>query len=168
MAKSVRASVSKRNRANLRKKVFGPVVDARTERLAAKLQELASQPTPEHPEKATMELEVDETGMCAQDALLKRRQPESLSNYLFLQPRKPPPPTRVSLLPSGLLMLLFIGLIERSTNCDTAMDIDTKSTKTSSSKSGRVQKQHRNRRTRPSIVFQKPGSKNKKGGPKKK
>lgn len=73
MAKSVRASVSKRNRANLRKKVFGPVVDARTERLAAKLQELASQPKPEHPEKAAMELEVDETGMCSQDALFRNQ-----------------------------------------------------------------------------------------------
>jgi hypothetical protein len=62
MAKSVRASVSKRNRANLRKKVFGPVVDARTERLAAKLQELASQPRPEAPEKSKMDLE-DDSGM---------------------------------------------------------------------------------------------------------
>lgn len=62
MAKSVRASVSKRNRANLRKKVFGPVVDARTERLAAKLQELASQPKPEAPKKSEMELDSDEAG----------------------------------------------------------------------------------------------------------
>ncbi|KAJ5628372.1 hypothetical protein N7490_010600 [Penicillium lividum] len=50
MARSIRASVGKRNRATLRKKVFGPVVDARTERLAAKLQELASQPRPKAPE----------------------------------------------------------------------------------------------------------------------
>ncbi|CDM37643.1 hypothetical protein DTO013E5_7584 [Penicillium roqueforti] len=57
MAKSVRASVSKRNRANLRKKVFGPLVDARTERLAAKLQELASQPRPEAPVKSKMDLD---------------------------------------------------------------------------------------------------------------
>lgn len=63
MAKSIRASVSKRNRATLRKKVFGPVVDARTERLAAKLQELASQPRPKAPEKSKKELESDETGM---------------------------------------------------------------------------------------------------------
>ncbi|KAJ5966033.1 hypothetical protein N7481_012747 [Penicillium waksmanii] len=54
MAKSVRASVSKRNRANLRKSFFGPVVDARTERLATKLQELADQP---RPEKKAMEVE---------------------------------------------------------------------------------------------------------------
>lgn len=63
MAKSVRASVSKRNRANLRKKVFGPLVDARTERLAAKLQELASQPRPEAPVKSKMDLAEDEAGM---------------------------------------------------------------------------------------------------------
>lgn len=63
MAKSIRASVSKRNRATLRKKVFGPIVDARTERLAAKLQELASQPRPKAPEKSNKELESDETGM---------------------------------------------------------------------------------------------------------
>ncbi|KAJ5476007.1 hypothetical protein N7475_001736 [Penicillium sp. IBT 31633x] len=60
MAKSVRASVSKRNRANLRKKVFGPVVDARTERLAAKLQELASQPRPDPPQKLNKNLAEDE------------------------------------------------------------------------------------------------------------
>ncbi|KAJ5936459.1 hypothetical protein N7454_005094 [Penicillium verhagenii] len=59
MAKSIRASVGKRNRATLRKKVFGPVVDARTERLAAKLQELASQPRPKNPEKSKSEMEVE-------------------------------------------------------------------------------------------------------------
>lgn len=46
MAKSVRASAQKRNKAKLRTTVFGPAVDARTERLSAKLQELASQPKP--------------------------------------------------------------------------------------------------------------------------
>ncbi|KAJ5921559.1 hypothetical protein N7466_009885 [Penicillium verhagenii] len=59
MAKSIRASVGKRNRATLRKKVFGPVVDARTERLAAKLQELASQPRPKNPEKTKTESEME-------------------------------------------------------------------------------------------------------------
>lgn len=44
MAKSVRSSTKKRNHAKLRSTVFGPVVDARTERLSAKLQELAAQP----------------------------------------------------------------------------------------------------------------------------
>ncbi|KAJ5313798.1 Aminoacyl-tRNA synthetase class Ic [Penicillium atrosanguineum] len=61
MAKSIRASVSKRNRANLRKKIAGPAVDARTERLAAKLQELASQPKPQAPVKSEMELGAGKT-----------------------------------------------------------------------------------------------------------
>ncbi|PWY64295.1 hypothetical protein BO70DRAFT_367002 [Aspergillus heteromorphus CBS 117.55] len=60
MAKSVRASVSKRNKAKLRATVFGPVVDARTERLSAKLQELASQPKPNE-EKSDMELDTTRT-----------------------------------------------------------------------------------------------------------
>jgi len=46
MAKSARASVTKRNNRNLRAKVFGPAHDARTERLSAKLQELAAKPRP--------------------------------------------------------------------------------------------------------------------------
>ncbi|KAJ5715044.1 uncharacterized protein N7483_012225 [Penicillium malachiteum] len=62
MARSIRASVGKRNRANLRKVFFGPVVDARTERLAAKLQEIASQPRPQV-EKSEMELEEDKNEM---------------------------------------------------------------------------------------------------------
>ncbi|KAJ6145192.1 hypothetical protein N7470_009087 [Penicillium chermesinum] len=67
MAKSVRASVSKRNRANLRKNVFGPVADARTERLAAKLQELASQPRPSQ-EKPTGEQSSEKAGEDANGA----------------------------------------------------------------------------------------------------
>lgn len=55
MAKSSRASVTKRNHANLRKKVFGPVVDARTERLAAKLQEIAAKPRPTREQSNTEE-----------------------------------------------------------------------------------------------------------------
>lgn len=57
MAKSVRASVSKRNSAKLRATVFGPADNARTARLSAKLQELASQPKP-----TDNEMKVD--GMC--------------------------------------------------------------------------------------------------------
>lgn len=82
MAKSVRASVSKRNRAALRKKVFGPIVDARTERLSAKLQELASQPKPEAPEKTKMDIEADETGMFAQNAFF----PLQRASLTFLFP----------------------------------------------------------------------------------
>ncbi|KAF7183161.1 hypothetical protein CNMCM7691_002996 [Aspergillus felis] len=60
MAKSVRASVSKRNRAKLRATVFGPAADARTERLSAKLKELASQPIMR--EHKTSSMELDPTG----------------------------------------------------------------------------------------------------------
>ena len=56
MAKSARASTRKRNNAKLRTKVFGPAIDARTERLSAKLQELANAPKPEEEKK----MEVDE------------------------------------------------------------------------------------------------------------
>ncbi|KAL2002637.1 hypothetical protein VTN02DRAFT_6307 [Thermoascus thermophilus] len=55
MAKGLRSSVRKRNKAKLRATVFGPAVDARTERLSAKLQELASQPRPKNSETTNME-----------------------------------------------------------------------------------------------------------------
>lgn len=42
MAKGLRSSVKKHNKALLRAKLFGPAADARTERLSAKLQELSS------------------------------------------------------------------------------------------------------------------------------
>lgn len=57
MAKSARASTTKRNNANLRKKVFGPAHDARTERLSARLQELAAAPKPES--EKPMEVDAD-------------------------------------------------------------------------------------------------------------
>lgn len=63
MAKSVRASVQKRNKAKLRSTVFGPAVDARTERLSAKLQELASQPKPSDQIKSKANMETTEMGM---------------------------------------------------------------------------------------------------------
>ncbi len=46
MAKSARASKIKSNNSKLKTRVFGPVETARTERLSAKLLELASQPRP--------------------------------------------------------------------------------------------------------------------------
>lgn len=55
MAKSIRSSTKKRNHAKLRSTVFGPVVDARTERLSAKLQELAAQPLKTEPTKDAAE-----------------------------------------------------------------------------------------------------------------
>lgn len=46
MAKSARASKIKSNNSKLKSRVFGPIETARTERLSAKLLELASQPRP--------------------------------------------------------------------------------------------------------------------------
>jgi hypothetical protein len=46
MAKGARASTKKVNHQKLKSRVFGPVESARTERLSAKLLELASQPKP--------------------------------------------------------------------------------------------------------------------------
>ena len=46
MAKGLRSSRNKANNRKLKAKVFGPVEDARKERLSAKLLELASQPRP--------------------------------------------------------------------------------------------------------------------------
>ncbi|KAL8817864.1 MAG: hypothetical protein Q9223_003383 [Gallowayella weberi] len=45
MAKGLRSSVKKANRARLRSQVFGPVENARKERLSAKLLETAGQPS---------------------------------------------------------------------------------------------------------------------------
>ena len=58
MAKGLRASTRKRNSANLRTKVFDPIYNARTERLSAKLQELASKPRPET--EKTMDVDQDQ------------------------------------------------------------------------------------------------------------
>lgn len=43
MAKGLRSSTKKANKSNLRNKIFGPVEDARKQRLSAKLLDLASQ-----------------------------------------------------------------------------------------------------------------------------
>ncbi|KAJ5612389.1 hypothetical protein N7510_005583 [Penicillium lagena] len=127
MAKSVRASVSKRNKAALRKKVFGPVVDARTERLSAKLQEIAAQPRPER-EKTD--------GSFTASMLMDY----ALISVLTTEEDQDAAATT------------------KDSQNDEEMDIDTTSKDTKSkSKSGRVQK--RNRRARPSIVFQKYSSK---------
>ncbi|KAJ5092245.1 hypothetical protein NUU61_007115 [Penicillium alfredii] len=134
MAKSVRASVSKRNRANLRKKVFGPVVDARTERLAAKLQDLASQPRPEASEKSEMDLGAD--GANDHNANDAAKSSQTGEGWSLLVPW-------TFCIFFGLNLVNFFGL-------PSEMDLDALKTKSRSQKSGRVQK--RNRRTRPSIL----------------
>lgn len=55
MAKSARATRLKVNRQALRSRVFRPVEDARTERLSAKLLELAAQPKPREAERMEVE-----------------------------------------------------------------------------------------------------------------
>lgn len=55
MAKGLRSSVIKRNKAKLRAEVFGPVVDRRTERLSAKLQALVAKPKEVNMDDAGME-----------------------------------------------------------------------------------------------------------------
>ena len=54
MAKGLRSSRNKVNNSKLRMKVFGPVEDARKDRLSAKLLELASKPKPKAEEGAKM------------------------------------------------------------------------------------------------------------------
>ena len=60
MAKSLRSSIKKGNKARLRSRVFGPVEDARTERLSAKLLELAASAKPVASTESTMD--IDKTG----------------------------------------------------------------------------------------------------------
>lgn len=57
MAKGARASSKKANRTKLRARVFGPVEQARAERLHAKLLETIAQPKPERTEMETEESE---------------------------------------------------------------------------------------------------------------
>lgn len=61
MAKGARASTKKANNARLKAGVFGPVENARNERLSAKLLELASQPKPK---KEDVVMEVDSMNHC--------------------------------------------------------------------------------------------------------
>lgn len=60
MAKGARASTIKSNNAKLKAKVFGPVETARTERLSARLLELASAPKPPREEPETKDINTEE------------------------------------------------------------------------------------------------------------
>jgi hypothetical protein len=55
MARGLRSSARKRNKAKLRATLFGPIMDARTERLSIKLQELASNQLLRHAKMADIE-----------------------------------------------------------------------------------------------------------------
>jgi hypothetical protein len=59
MAKSARASKIKTNNSKLKTRVFGPIESARTERLSAKLLELASQPKPAKKDSGQMPMDVE-------------------------------------------------------------------------------------------------------------
>ena len=67
MAKGARASTNKANNVKLKANVFGPVENARTERLSAKLLELASQPKPK-PAKDDIDMEGEGEGDFYQSA----------------------------------------------------------------------------------------------------
>ncbi|KAK9423071.1 hypothetical protein SUNI508_04365 [Seiridium unicorne] len=68
MAKSSRASTTKANNQRLKAKVFGPVEQARMERLSAKLLEVAAAPKPPKPEENEMNIVDEEAETKAQDA----------------------------------------------------------------------------------------------------
>jgi hypothetical protein len=59
MAKSARASKVKTNNSKLKSRVFGPIETARTERLSAKLLELASQPKPTKKDSDDMVMDIE-------------------------------------------------------------------------------------------------------------
>ena len=67
MAKGLRASSKKTNKTKLREKVFGPVENARVDRLSSKLLDLASKPAVKAAEDESME--GIEKGQCAIDSL---------------------------------------------------------------------------------------------------
>jgi len=59
MAKSARASKIKTNNSKLKSRVFGPIETARTERLSAKLLELASLPKPTKKDSDDMAMDIE-------------------------------------------------------------------------------------------------------------
>lgn len=69
MAKGARASTKKANHQKLKSRVFGPVESARTERLSAKLLELASQPKPK-PVKEDIVMDSEEGMVCKLPSVL--------------------------------------------------------------------------------------------------
>ena len=62
MAKGLRSSKLKANRAGLRSRVFGPSEDARKERLSAKLLEIVAKPKPSATEAKDTVMEEDIDG----------------------------------------------------------------------------------------------------------
>jgi hypothetical protein len=73
MAKGARSSIRKSNNKKLKARVFGPVENARTERLSAKLLELASQP-----KAAAAEMEVEQPAGTVSMCMIERTIAQSL------------------------------------------------------------------------------------------
>jgi hypothetical protein len=62
MARSLRSNRVQKNKAKLRSRVFGPVEDARTQRLSQKLEEIVSSTQPKPEQQHEKEPEIDMTG----------------------------------------------------------------------------------------------------------
>ncbi|KAN0102947.1 Protein of unknown function (DUF2423) domain containing protein [Hyaloscypha variabilis] len=77
MAKGARASTKKANNQKLKSRVFGPVETARTERLSAKLLELASQPKPK-PAKEDIVMESEEGSTAENEVPVESKQAEEM------------------------------------------------------------------------------------------
>ncbi|TAQ89779.1 hypothetical protein B7494_g1852 [Chlorociboria aeruginascens] len=140
MAKGARASNKKANNVKLKSRVFGPVETARTERLSAKLLELASQPKPER--------EVRDVAMDSEDGVK-----EADNNVI---PTKAVKDTNGKQFP--ILFLDRQRLNNKLTYLSTGTDIevDQESTKKNSKLAGtksRIEKRRHSRRA--SIVFPK-------------
>ncbi|KAM0334098.1 hypothetical protein ACHAQA_001118 [Verticillium albo-atrum] len=88
MAKSARASSRKANNRALKKNVFGPVESARTERLSAKLIELAAQPKPQKEREVSMDVE-DLDAEIAKDAAAEASEPAEDSATMDVDGAKP-------------------------------------------------------------------------------
>ena len=84
MAKGLRATTRKRNKRNLRAQIFGPAHDARTERLSAKLQEIAAKGKPG--QEAIMQVDQEENEKHVDEEVARETQTEGAgesSNGLF-------------------------------------------------------------------------------------
>jgi hypothetical protein len=147
MAKGARASTKKANHQKLKSRVFGPVESARTERLSAKLLELASQPKSK-PVKEDIVMDSEE-GMGYSSSFALR----FWQNIQVLQKLMRPPlranSQRVRALSETLTAVADFSCAE--------MEVDQEATKSSdrpkTSSKGRIEKRRQHRKA--SIVFPK-------------
>ncbi|PGH14429.1 hypothetical protein AJ79_03072 [Helicocarpus griseus UAMH5409] len=135
MAKGLRSNVKQKNKSKLRATVFGPVIDSRTERLSAKLQELAAKPKEADMEDADKaDADKEDEGDAGKGGY--RNHPRLLPTYRNKENNT--------------------VYLNKSSNIGfkTEMDIDQPSgaAKASSGSANRIQKRAR-RKTRPSITF---------------